>query len=264
MIVEALNYGASWPFTPREFRPHLASSVSLWSRANRCARHWRPHEQECHRVIGETVARLSSRRSCVVLGSGLLRDIPVMLLSRAFDTVILIDLVHLAPVRLRIAFGGLKNVRFIHRDLSGFSAGGQDRSPEPLAFLAQVPYLDLVISANLLSQLGIGAARRIDRERPGIGDTERETLLREVIARHVEGLAGLSCPALLLTDTGFDILDRAGSRQDGVDLMHGVPLPEPDASWDWMVAPMGESAKNYALRHRVMAHLFNAPRRYPA
>lgn len=261
MILEALNYAASWPLTPAAFRPYLSSSVNLWSRARRCAADWEPHEIHCRATIEETVSLLSQRRSCVVLGSGLLRDVPIAELSRAFDTVILVDLVHLATVRMGLAFRGLRNVRLISRDLLADDPSPSGEAAEPLAFLRQVPYLDLVISANLLSQLGIGQARRLDRTRPDLGEDERKAILKSVIARHLEGLRQLPSPAQLITDIRFDILDRTGRREDGVDLMHGVPLPEEQASWDWMVAPMGESAKNYALRHRVMVHLFNAPRR---
>lgn len=264
MILEALNYAASWPLTPPAFRPYLASSVSLWSRARRCAAHWKDHESRCHAVMLETIARLPQRRSCVVLGSGLLRDVPISALSRAFDTVILVDLVHLATVRIGITLKGLRNVRLISRDLLAGDPSPSAEAAEPLAFLRQVPYLDLVISANLLSQLGIGQSRRLDRTQPALGEPEREAILKRVIARHVDGLRQLPCPALLVTDTGFDILDRSGRREDGVDLLHGLALPEPDACWDWLVAPIGESAKNYALRHHVIAHLFNAPGRQTA
>ncbi len=261
MILEALNYAASWPLTPRAFRPFLSSSVSLWSRAQRCAAEWRGHEENTRRAVAETVARLPMRRSCVVLGSGLMRDMPVRLLGEAFDTVILVDLVHLASTRVRLSRQGGRTFRLIHRDVSGFEAIRKGEAADPLAFLAQVPYLDLVISANLLSQLAIGAGRRLDRDEPGLGDEAREALLRRVVEAHLEGLQGLSCPALLVSDVGFEIVNRQGAVEDRVDLTHGATLPEAEKSWDWPVAPMGEASKNYALRHRVIAHLFHAPRR---
>lgn len=251
MILEALNYAATWPLTPAAFRPFIRSSVSLWSRANRCATAWRPHEEQCKAFITEAAGGLKNRRTCVVLGSGLLRDVPIDLLARAFDTVVLVDLVHLATVRARLRRAGWKTVRLVHRDLSGLAealAGGQ---PEPLAFLRTVPYLDLVISANLLSQIGIGAGRRLggsDADVPG-----------RLMAAHVEGLKGLSCPALLLTDTGFDILNRDGEVEDTSDLLHGAALPEHEAAWTWPVAPRGEISRSYALRHRVVACRLNWP-----
>jgi hypothetical protein len=48
------------------------------------------------------MAGLRQKRTAVVLGSGLLRDVPIRELAAAFDTVVLIDLVHVASVRLRM------------------------------------------------------------------------------------------------------------------------------------------------------------------
>lgn len=261
MIFEALNYAASWPFTPAEFRHRLPSSVSLWSRANRCAAEWKTHEDNCRQVMAEAAGALSSRRTCVILGSGLLRDVPFRTLSSLFDTVVLVDLVHLASTRLGVTGSGCRNIRYIHRDLSGWQAVRQGETSEPLAFLRQVPYLDFVISANLLSQIGIGAARQLERDEPAMEEEQRTELLRRVIEVHVEGLAGLSCPALMVTDTGFDIVDREGVTVDRADLVHGARLPDALREWPWTVAPRGEASRRYTLRHRVMTHLFNAPRR---
>ena len=254
MILEAAHFAASYVLTPRAFRPHLRSSISLWSRANRCASAWKTHEANCHRAILDAVGQLPSRRTCVVLGSGLLRDVPIEALARAFDTVILFDLVHLASVRLRLAGKRLSNVRLVHRDLA---AGGDG----PLAFLAGVPYLDLVISANLLSQIGIGAARELAKRAPELDDAARSAVIRPLLDAHVKGLAALPCPALLITDVAFDILDPTGTVMERVDLMHGLPMPQPDRAWSWPVAPQGEISKTYALSHAVTAHLYNAPRR---
>ncbi len=89
-----------------------------------------------------------------------LRDVPIEEQSENFDTVVLVDLVHLASVRLWLRLKGYSNVRLIERDLSGYDELAAGRQPEPLAFLRTVPYLDFVVSANLLSQIGRGAKRR--------------------------------------------------------------------------------------------------------
>ena len=99
MILEAAQYAATYPVTPKAFRPFVRSSVSLWSRAPRCSHQWAPHEANCQTFIRETVAGIKQRRTAVVLGSGLLRDVPIEFLARSFDTVVLVDLVDLASVR---------------------------------------------------------------------------------------------------------------------------------------------------------------------
>ncbi|MDH4413708.1 MAG: hypothetical protein QE484_10395 [Rhizobium sp.] len=247
MILEALNFAASFPLTSADHRPFIRSSVNLWARANRCAAAWADHERRTKAAILLATQACRQRRTVVVLGSGLVRDVPVAELSALFDTVVLVDLVHLASVRSWLAIKGLKNIRLIERDLSGLDALRQGEACEPLAFLRQVPYLDLVVSANLLSQIGIGAARQLT------GDATSDTLVRQVIAAHVEGLAQVSAETCLVTDTGYTVIDRTGVRLETVDLMHGVdPGPARD-SWDWPVVPFGEESPDYQIMHHVMA-----------
>ncbi|MDQ0419591.1 hypothetical protein J2045_000604 [Peteryoungia aggregata LMG 23059] len=248
MILEALNYAATWPLTSAGHRPFIRSSVSLWARANRCRAAWAEHERRTKAAILATAEGCRQRRTVVVLGSGLLRDVPVMELSRLFDTVVLVDLVHLASVRGWLTMKGLKNVRLIERDLSGLDALLAGQPLEPLAFLRQVPYLDLVVSANLLSQIGIGASRRLN------GHAEEETFVRQVIAAHAEGLAQIAAETCLVTDVGYTVMDRTGGRHETVDLMHGVDPGSARESWDWPVVPFGEESRDYQVVHHVIAH----------
>ena len=161
MILEALNYATTWPLTSAGHRPFIRSSVNLWARANRCRADWADHEKRTKAAILSAAESCRQRRTVVVLGSGLLRDVPVAELSRLFNTVVLVDLVHLASVRSWLAIKRFTNIRLIERDLSGLDALPAGEAVEPLSFLRQVPYLDLVVSANLLSQIGIGAARKL-------------------------------------------------------------------------------------------------------
>lgn len=247
MILEALNYAASWPLTSAAHRPYIRSSVNLWARANRCASAWAEHEQRTKAAILEKAAPCRQRRTAVVLGSGLLRDVPVTELSRLFDTVVLVDLVHLASVRCWVAMKGLKNVRLIERDLSGLDTLLAGQPLEPLSFLRQVPYLDLVVSANLLSQIGIGASRRLaDR-------ADKAPLVRQMITAHVEGLVQIPAETCLLTDVSYTVIDRAGGRHETVDLMHGVDPGPARESWDWPVIPFGEESRDYQILHEVIA-----------
>ena len=164
-----------------------------------------------------------------VLGSGLLRDVPVEDLARAFREVRLFDLQHLASVRLRARTKGMTNLRFVQRDLA-----------EGLGFLRDDPEIGLVISANLLSQLGVAA------DRNGADAAA-------VIAGHLEGLRAAPGRRLLLTDVGFGIVLKDGSVAERHDLMHGVALPEPTETWPWPVSPYGEMDPGYKAVHDVVA-----------
>lgn len=247
MILEALNYLASLPVTASMHRGFVRGSVNLWSRARRCASDWAEHERHCHDAVRAEVAGLRQRRTVVVLGSGLLRDVPVEELSRQFDTVVLVDLVHLASVRLWLRAKGFKNVRLIERDISGFDAVVAGKEPEPLAFLRQVPYLDLVVSANVLSQIGIGAGRK--SEAAGLP----QSVVPRLIAAHLEGLSALPAYVCLLTDIGFRVVDRTGKLHQEVDLLHGIAPPAETARWSWPVIPTGEASRDYQVVHTVIA-----------
>lgn len=248
MILEALQYAATLPVTPAQFRPFIRSSVKLWARAGRCSRDWAPHEAQCQNFIRETVSGMRERRTAVVLGSGLLRDVPLAFLSKAFDTVVLIDLVHLASVRMWLTARRIRSVRLISRDLSGFDDVLAGRETEPLGFLRQVPYLDLVISANILSQIGVGATRRLEHQKNG-----DVTVVPKLIAAHLEGLAGLPCKVALLTDTGFRVSDRSSKVLEEADLLAGIAPPAAAATWPWTVVPFGEESRDYQVVHDVIA-----------
>lgn len=249
MIAEALQYAATYPVTAKEFRPFIGSSVSLWSRAGRCAKAWSAHEENCKSFIGETIAGMRQRRTAVVLGSGLLRDVPVEALARTFDTVVLVDLVHLASVRLWLAARRLNNVRLISRDLSGLDEVLSGKRVEPLGFLRQIPYLDLVVSANLLSQIAVGAERRLEQDkRPEASD-----ILPQMIEAHLLGLEALPCSTVLLSDIAFRVDDRSGNTRESVDLLHGVSAPDAEKRWQWPVVPFGEESRDYRIVHDVVA-----------
>ena len=227
MILEALNFAATYLISGRRKPAEINASVRLWARAGRCARDWAEHEGKCKAFVGTQMPERG--RVAVVLGSGLLRDVPIEALSRAFGEVRLYDLQHLASVRIRLFAKGLRNLRFLQRDLSG-----------GLEFLCDDPDIDLVISANLLSQLGL-AALRAGRDAPA------------VIAAHRDGLRMARGRSLLLTDIAYRIVLKDGSIAERHDLMHGVALPTPEADWEWPVAPFGELDPAYKAVHRVAA-----------
>ncbi len=248
MLAEALNFAATYALSGRRRGSEINASVRLWARARRCAADWAPHEENTRAFVLDAVKDLRQRRTAVVLGSGLLRDVPINALAATFDTVVLVDLVHLASVRLGLALARRRNVRLIERDISGYDqlAAGE----EPLAFLRQVPYLDLVVSANLLSQVGLGVKRRLAAEPAG---SMPEDALTRLIRAHIDGLAGLPCRTCLVTDVSFSVIDRTGQLHETVDLLHGVAAPASKAQWQWPVAPLGEESRDYRVVHEVIA-----------
>lgn len=249
MITEALLYAATLPLTGKPHRKFIRYSVNLWSRAGRCARDWAEHEEMSRTAIRAAMAGLRQKRTAVVLGSGLLRDVPIEDLAKSFDTVVLVDLVHLASVRLWLRAKGYRNITLIERDLSGYDDLAVGKEPEPLGFLRGVPYLDFVVSANLLSQIGRGVKRRYEAES---GRMPADTV-EKLIAAHLNGLSGLGCRNCVVSDIAYAVIDRNGDTHEEADLLHGVPPPPAKAAWTWPVAPLGEESRDYRIEHKVIA-----------
>jgi len=248
MLPEALNFAATCAISPRRNVGEINSSVTLWARARRCARDWAEHERNSKAFVEKAISALPQRRVAVVLGSGLLRDVPIEVLSKAFREVRLCDLQHLASVRAWARIKGLRNLKFENRDLSGYEQARAGMAVEPLAFLKDIPDLDIVISANLLSQIGVGIGRLMKNDRGVPPDT-----IPRLIRAHLDGLASLPAATYLLTDISYEVIDKSGAVLERDDLMHGVALPEHQAEWLWPVAPFGELDPNYRAVHRVVA-----------
>jgi hypothetical protein len=235
---------------PRAVRRHglLREAVGLWSRGARQRKAWAAHNAACHRIVSASVESLASHRTVVVLGSGLLRDVPMALLLSRFERVLLVDAVHLWPVRLAQAFR--RKVGFMTLDLTGVLAGlgsgPHAARSAPLVDLAGDPRIDLVISANVLSQLALPVVRAIDA-----GLLRDELLPRRVIEAHLDDLASFNARVCLLTDMSYSEVNASGDVVGTTDLLHGVELGAPETAWDWPVSPLGEEEANSAFVHHV-------------
>lgn len=238
MLVEGLVYGLSLAATPRPFRRHLFAAVGLWSRGRRQAAAWAPHLRATRDFIQAQIPTIGRRHRVAVLGSGPLFDVPLAALAAAFDDVLLIDQAHLLPTALQ-----LRRHRHVRRHWVDLATTAL---PEALGFEP-----DWVISVNLLSQLALAAPEGAEHR---------------AVATHLDALGALGCPATLVTDTSYRLLDRAGRESGHSDLLHGHRLPPGDADWHWEVAPFGEEARGTRRVHAVSAFadcrkgaLFTAP-----
>lgn len=231
----------------------VGESVALWARGNRQRRAWAGHHERCRATVAQVVSDLPQHRKAVVLGSGLLRDIPLDLLCRKFEQIMLVDAVHLPQIRLRMRFR--PKVTLLTRDLTGIMDWLADENEgriDPLADLASDPAVDLVISANLMSQLAWPVEDWLD-DRPARAGHLPADLPAQCIAWHLADLRRFGGRAVLLSDVEMIERDRAGAITDRLDLTHGIALPPPDEGWDWPVAPFGEAERDRESLHRVGA-----------
>ena len=254
MLVEwALSLANPAPMRLRRLG-YVRQSGLLHARSRRCRAAWGPHLARARAIVSEAVASTRRRDLAVVLGSGLLDDVPLAALAEGFSRVRLVDAVHPWPTRLAVRRHA--TVALVTAEIC---AGLADP-----ALAGACDGADLVVSANLLSQLPIVPAAAHEargREPPPL-------LGAQIVDAHLAALDTLGSRAervCLITDTWQHEEDRTGRITDTLDLLHGVPLPQPDATWDWEIAPFGEADRHHRLIHRVHAYPdWKAARRRPS
>jgi hypothetical protein len=239
---------------------YLGAAISLWARGSRWRRDWSTHEVNAKAAILASSADLPLHRTCVVLGSGVLRDVPLAELAAQFETVRLVDIIHLWPARLKAM--RYRNVKLLELDLTGTTdllLGRAMGFSDPFNRLAQDQSIDLVVSATCLSQLPLGPEAIAARRKPKHVPVD---FGRQIIERHLDGICRLPGRVCLVTDTEVQTRDRSGAIIEREDLLEGVTLPPADRCWDWPVAPFGEYARDEELVHPVRAYLdFRTARR---
>jgi hypothetical protein len=250
MLPEIVLYATAETTGPMRRLGLVGDAVALWSRATRQRQAWAPHEARCHGIVDEATAGLARRNTALVLGSGLLRDVPLAFLLERFERVILVDAVHLWPARWRSRD---PRVTRVVADLTGIGvmlSAGRDRPDDVLGRFRADPTIDFVLSANVLSQMPMAVERWTERH-PGAATRLPGDLARTIVASHLQDLAAFDARICLLTDTRHREIARDGTMLDETDLLRGETLPEPDDAWNWEVAPLGEVSRRAAHVHRV-------------
>lgn len=248
MLAEIVEYLATpCPKAARRLG-YLTEAVAIRARHRRCRHAWHEHLENCRAAVMEAARSCSRRDTVLIAGSGALLDLPVRELSGLFRQVILFDIVHPWTARLRTL--ALSNVRLDTADATGILedvASGRMPKPAPTAlYRDQKP--DLVVSANILSQLALMPVKRLK----AAGTHSPEELAAyagELQSAHLAWLAGFTGTRLLLTDTHWS---------DGVHggpLLEDLALPEPWRTWTWAMAPRPEIHPDRDVSHRVAAFL---------
>ena len=240
----------------------LYDLIALQARARRLRRAWSSHIQNTHKAIIDLAISpqedLLSRaqRTCAVLGSGLLLEIPIDELCARYEKVFCVDLFHMPEVRRLCA--SLENVELIEADLTGCFAHlpeiARDRGADLPVPCPQIPSADVVISVNVLSQLSFRLLRwasQFDSWR-----TDRLASWEYALqAAHVSALVQHP-DAILITDNQRIVRDpRTGQDQVCIDLLAEGVLP-PSVfwrTWEWSFAPAPEEHRRWDVIHTVCA-----------
>ncbi len=253
LLLDLLEYAAtpcSWRVRSMGF---LSSSLQVQARYRRCRRAWESHLVRTRRVILEAAACAPSRRKAVILGAGLLHDIPLRELSAMFREVVLVDIVF--PWSSRLAARRFPNVRCLPADVTETIHALDPAQPlprsEPTLFLDDAA-LDFTVSVNLLSQLPVIPLRRIGESH---GEAERAGWARQLQQAHLGYLRRLPGHTALITDTTGLHRDLAGAVVHEWDNLHGLVLPPPSETWEWALAPAPEAFPDVDHLVRIAAYL---------
>lgn len=232
MLTEALLYIVT-PCAPWSRRAgYLRESIAIGARHNRLKNNWADHLTQTKQAIVDTAGRCSRKRRAVILGSGHGFDLPLKALASTFGRVDLVDAVH--PLSMRLRARRHRGVSLIDADVTG--ADG----PRP-AYPADT---DLLVSLNLISQLGVAA---------GI-DSAGKARLR---ARHLTEILSLRCVTCVIGDVERLETTRADTAPTATTIEWPLPEEAPEPAeirdWRWSVAPYGEIARDLDVSTKVRA-----------
>ncbi len=185
-------------------------------------------------------------------------DIPLTGLAEAFERVTLVDVAHLRSTRR--AAQRFKNVRLVETDIAGVSNGillgvakGADTLPRPTPpVIDDTPSIDLIVSANLLTQLPLTPCHLL-KQHLDLSEDDLNTYARYIMQVHLDHLASFDAMKCLIAETAIQHIDEQGQIVHERDPLNGLVLASPDRTWEWTVAPHGEVSQSYAVRNIVSA-----------
>jgi len=241
---------------PHRRMGYLKELIAIERRHRRCQSAWSPHLERCRDLIIKASDRCTNTKQVVVLGSGLLLDIPVSHLARNFDDVVLIDICHLRQTRRLVK--KFQNVRLLEGDISGTVEGLNHWLSEPQNAPLPLPSIDTdtvtgadyVISSNLLAQLPLTPLAYLEQRAVGIDSSASEAFARNIIDHHLSLLQSLECPVTLITET-LRLISSGEKTLDKTDPLFGAPLLYDGEEWWWDVAPRPEVDRNFDVRLAV-------------
>ena len=236
---------------------YLREAIGLKCRYKRHPAHWQPHLERTRQCILSAASKCGNKGKVVVLGSGLLLDVPLDELSAMFRDVVLIDIVCLPETRRRIKRYG--NVRFLQGDVTGIAETlyknvlcGRRELPFAAPVLPEIDKVtDLVISLNVLSQLMVVPRMYALKKLPEIDKDLIVSWCRRIVEAHYAFLTSRACNVCLVADYHYSKHDFNGRITAQGSTLYRMSLPAPDESWTWDIAPIGEESRLYSKRLEV-------------
>lgn len=258
MILELVEYLITPCSRAMRRLGYLRGQLGIKVRHRQCRRAWRHHLLRTQATIRAAVLDCPQRRKAVILGSGLLLDIPLADLAHTFREVILVDVVH--PLRAYVNAAWYRNVRLVRADVSATAADLTRLANDPSCPLPRAmpqmfcddPEVDYVASVNLLSQLPYIPSLYLAKN-PARSEQEIDDYARSLIESHLDYLRRLPGVVTLITDVEKIQFDREGEIVDRFDILYGVKLPWFGEEWMWNHVPLKHLSPDVAYHRRVCA-----------
>lgn len=225
---------------------YLSEAIDMRRRHRRNQEAWQSHLENTRRFVLASAEKCANRNKAVVLGAGLLLDMPLTELSSMFREVELLDIVFLPETRRSTKRYG--NVRLIQCDVTNMAQRLHENINRGLRELPDsrpdVHEIDkdtgLVVSLNILSQLWVVPRAYALKKLPGIDEEQIDDWCRQIVEAHYTFLKSMNCAVCLVADHEFVKRDCDKNVVSQCSTIFGLALPKPDASWTWNIVPLGE------------------------
>lgn len=225
---------------------YLYEAIAMRSRYRRNRTAWQSHLEQTRKMVLAKAESSLNRTRVVILGSGLLLDVPLEELASLFNEVVLVDIVFLPEVRSRVK--PYNNVRLVQHDVTNMAQklyenirSGHRELPQAAS---AVPDIDintgLVVSLNILSQLWVMPRAYARKSLRHLDEQEVDDWCEQIVRSHYAFLQSLACPVCLIADHEFIKRDQEGRIVSQGSTIAGLALPEPETCWTWDIVPLGE------------------------
>jgi hypothetical protein len=276
MLLEALEYLLTPASRLARRMGFLREQIAIKARFRRNREAWAPHLAATREAILDAASRCTGNRCALILGAGLHYDLPLEELSLRFDRVVLADLLHRPGPRRRAAALG-PHILCVEFDVSGaletvFASNGKLSEDELFSRvrLAQ-PGLpaacggepDLVVSANLASQLMLLPCEWLERKQPR-SQPFPARLAEAALHRHLDWLQDRRGVCALIAEEERLRVDRSGTITAREPIAGMQDMIAPDRTWTWRIAPIPELDPLHHVEHAVACWLRAGRSGWPA
>jgi hypothetical protein len=244
---------------------YLNEAIEMRGRARLHAAAWQPHLDNTRSFVLSSAEMCRNRNKAVILGSGLLLDVPLAEITSMFRDVVLMDVVCLREVRKQIRT--YNNVSFMECDVTNtaerlYQNGlkGIHELPESVPSVPGIGQdCGLVVSLNILSQLWVVPRAHAARQMRGLNEYQVDEWCGRIVAAHYAYLRSLPCDVCLVADYEFVKRDSGGRVISRGSTVYGLELPRPDASWTWNIAPINKGSRSFSKDLTVGAWHLSRP-----